>query len=162
MPGTPNKPRDLGKVKDVVTRLVSACGGIKSAAAVDGVRVGKTEMGRYTCDDQFKGSHFMPVDVVLALEAHCGAPIVTEYLAAEAGAVLLRIPREVTGKWLAEITRLTDERADVVRAICEALDGDGAIDAREAGRAIKEIDEDMAVLASLRARLADIRDLGAA
>lgn len=157
----PYKPTDPGRLIAAVTRLIVANGGELAASHVEGARVGKSEMQRYTDSDDFRNRH-MPVDIVAALERACGRPIVTEFLAAEAGAVLLPVPRAVTGEWLAEITRLTDENADVIREVCKSLDGDGEITAPEAGRIIAEIDEDIAVKAALRARLMKIRDGGAA
>lgn len=155
----PYKPRAAGSLKQATADLVDACGGLKPAAGA--ARVGRTALFRYTDDADEHADRYMPVDIVAALEARCGEPIVTEWLALEAGCVLMRLPAGAPESWVKTLSRLNDEHSDVIRSLCEALDNDGEIDAREAGAAIEEIDEDIRALGTLRAQLVRIRDGGA-
>lgn len=158
MSKSPYKPRQPASLKDAVSDLVTACGGAPRAADV--ARVGKGQLFRYTDDSEDNADRHMPVDVVRALEGLCGDPVVTRFLAAEAGAVLLMVgqrPVDLSGEWSVRLSTLAKETSDVFGKFALAL-ADGRIGRREAGEAIEEIDEAMAQLADLRAALRAIAD----
>lgn len=56
-------------------RLVEACGGLMEAAEV--CRIGKSQLGE--CQNPY-GEQFMPADVIVDLEAHCGQAIYSRAL----------------------------------------------------------------------------------
>lgn len=148
------KARSSGSLKQAVARLVELCGGLDAAA--DAAGVARATMFRYTDDTDEHASRGMPVHTVRALEKHCGEPAVTEFLAAELGAVLLRLPPgALPDAWAADLAAVMKETAEAVQVLAADL-ADGRVD--RPGAAIREIDEAMAVLAALRARLTAERD----
>lgn len=157
----PYKPRPAGSLKQATAGLVEACGGLAAAAGV--ARVGRTALFRYTDDSDDHADRYMPCDVLRALERQCGEPIVTRYLAAEAGAVLLMLPNAEAGGGIgAAASLLAKESADLFGAVTEAIDTRGKhgsdVSPGEARDIIKESDEAMAKLAQLRALAMTIRD----
>jgi hypothetical protein len=148
--GSSYKPRSPGTLKEAQDRLVNAAGGQKTAA--DWTRVSKSMLGRYT-DDAEPACH-MPVDVVRVLEARARTPIVTEFLAIEAGYALIPVldgAGDVAAQGLAPQTAACAKEASEVFARLAAMLADGRITPTEAGEAIKEIDEVLSAFASLRA-----------
>ncbi|GAB4368192.1 MAG: hypothetical protein Kow00114_27320 [Kiloniellaceae bacterium] len=152
MSKSPYKDRAPGRLKDAVCDLVTACGGAPRAADV--ARVGRAQLFRYGDDSEENAGRHMPVDVVRALEGLCGDPVVTRFLAAEAGAVLLQVPPAAPpgGDWSVRLSALAKETSDVFGRFAAAL-ADGRISPREAGETIEEIDQAMTRLAELRCAL---------
>ena len=154
MPKNPVKPRPSGSLEDAVTRLVVANGGFQRAAVM--TRVSDTQLLRYS-DPTMPDSH-APIDIVRALETACDDPIVTEALAAAAGCVLLRLDggaddRETLHRDVAAI----GERISAVFAqYAEAMANDGAVDRREAGRMLSEVDRALRALMHVRGHLYEI------
>lgn len=156
MANHPYKARPAGSLKDAATRLVNRCGGFK--ASVDPAGVSANTLFRYTDDSEDSLDRHMPVHVVRRLERACGEPVVTEFLAAEQGCALLRLPPAgLPDAWAEDLAVVMRESAEAVQQIAGDL-ADGKID--RAGEGIREIDEAIAVFVALRARLAAIRDGG--
>jgi len=143
------KPREYGTLKEAVARLVGRAGGLELGA--ERVRVGRSQLARYT-DPAEPGTH-MPVDIVLSLEAIAGDPIVTTHLAAAAGHALLPVMvRADAGTLARDIARIGREMAELMSEY-GASQADGAIDATEARRMLREIDEGFAALGTMRSHL---------
>ncbi|MBS0363698.1 MAG: hypothetical protein JSR98_20170 [Proteobacteria bacterium] len=123
--------------------LIEACGGLAEAAGV--CRVGKSQLSDY---QNPQGEGFMPADVMVALEAHCGQPIYSRAIAEanparEAGAGLLAeacdavelasgVQRrirlatsggELTPRLRAEIGRQAEGAREAMEALVEDLSG---------------------------------------
>ncbi len=110
------------------------------------------------------GDKFMPVDVVIDLEAVThgmpGHPHVTRYLCERAGGAFVALPEAApaTGDWHGMIAALIEESRDVTTRLLEAL-GDaktpGAVTATEirAGKMIDETNALIGVGVNLRAML---------
>ncbi|WP_299393229.1 phage regulatory CII family protein [Pelagibius sp.] len=151
------KDRNPASLKAAVSDLIESCGGGPRAADV--ARVGKASLFRYTDESEDNANYHMPADVIRALETHCGQPIVTRFLAAEAGAVLLTLPREggLDGDWSVRLAALAKDSSDIFAKFGEIL-ADGMITPREAGEVIQEVDKAMAHLGQIRAVMRSIAD----
>lgn len=149
----PYKERQPGSIKEAVATLVVACGG--QAEASNLCRVSRAHIARYTDDSTEHEFTHMPVDIVALLEAHCGDPIVTRYLAMRAGALLVQLhgPHdEPYSKLLAAIGR---ETGRFYAEACEAL-GSGAMTAKHAGRVMRDA---LKLAGAIAALIADLRKL---
>ena len=92
-----------------------------------------------------------PAHRVWQLESAARNPVVTQWLAAEAGCALLHLPPGgLPDAWADDLAVVMREVADVVRQVAGDL-ADGRID--RPGEAIREIDEAMGALAALRVRM---------
>ncbi len=136
--------------------LVDRCGGPNSAERIS--RVSQTQISRYGDLSEEHASYFAPLDVVLDLESHCDAPIVSEYLAETAGYVLVPMPKAKTPDSATLVARVSDmlrEVSDVSGGVAEAL-ADDRITRAEAKALHREVREAMQKLAELD------RDIGRA
>ena len=76
----------------------------------------------------------MPVDIVAGLERHCDKPIVTEWLAAEHGAVLLPMGTEPADETIPQdVAEIAEHASKLFHEFAMAY-GDGKIDGSEASR----------------------------
>lgn len=150
------KPRPAGTLKDAILALVERLGGAIRAGEI--AEVTKGQVQRWTDPDSDNAAVFPSAGKVRLLEAAAGEPVVTRFLAAEAGFVLVPASGEM-GPALPVLAALAaGEFGDVLRAIADGTAGDGALSPAEAGRVIKEIDEALAALAAARAFAAAARD----
>lgn len=148
MSKSPYKIRARGTLKEATQRLVTACGGLKAAA--EGTRVSTQSLFRYTDESEENRDRFVPVDIVRQLEARCGLPVVTEFLAHAAGVGLTQASGPVTaGDVAVQVATAAREAADVFAAAAVGL-ADGTVTAPEAGAMVGEIDEALAAFALLR------------
>lgn len=151
----PHREADYLALKGATRRLVEACGGVESAAAV--TRTGFQVLSKYGLP---KEAVFVPVDVVADLEADAGEPLVTRALAALAGHVLVPLPRGEPGKgrWYRHISEVAQDAAAVVQRLGEALEDDGDVSRTEArALALREhVRHAIAELATLDQALADL------
>ncbi|NMN56886.1 hypothetical protein FHT36_000764 [Xanthobacter sp. SG618] len=141
----PHREADYLALKGATRRLVEACGGLESAAAV--TRTGFQVLSKYGRPAE---PVFAPVDVVADLEADAGVPLVTRALAALCNHVLVPLPRPEagSGRWYRHISEVAQDAGAVVSRLGEALADDGevsraevrALDLRDhVRRAIKEL-----------------------
>lgn len=153
------KPRPAATAKDAAARLVEAAGGMTAAARVDGVRVSKTMLFKYTdADDPDHRDSHMPIDVVAALERATGEAHVAAYLAAATGHVLLKVRFDPADPALdVGMAKVGEGAARLFAEYAEALaagdDTPGRIDPAEAARMIRATDDLLAVLCHARGRL---------
>ena len=150
------KRRPEGSLKEATHELVEAAGGQYKAADLAGLS--QTMMVRYTDPDGRNAETTMPVAVVRTLEAHTQDPVLTRFLAAELGYILLKIPTAAgSGQLGAECAAMFAETADCAAEMCRALK-DNRISHAEAGRVINALDDVVEKAAAIRAVLVPIRD----
>lgn len=146
------KIRPAGSLKDAATRLIDAVGG--APRAENYVRVSKTQLARYT--DPGEVDTHMPLDVALVLEKVAGDPVITRYLAAEAGCGLIQ-PEAGAG----DVWRLTAATmrgtGEMIAKLIEA-EADGEITPQEAAVGLAEIDKLLGPLMALRAEFQSMRE----
>ncbi len=152
------KPREFGSLKEAVTALVALNGGIRDAARV--CRVQGASLFRYTDDGEENTDRHMPVDVVEALEADAGVPIVTEYLARKAHHQIIPIALEASQSDLnIDLAEAGREIARLFEDWAVAVANDGIIDRPEAKKLLGDNIELVRILmrmqADLAARIAD-------
>ena len=147
------KEREPASLKDAQTRLVEACGGQVAASAL--CRVGKSQIHRYTDESDEHQFDHMPVDIVLVLERACGDAIVTRYLAAVQGHVLVDLSEAAKHQpYPAVLSRIGQETGELFAEATRAL-ADGTLSASERPRVRAEALQLMGACAAL------LSDLGA-
>lgn len=148
------KPRPAGTLKGAITALADALGGHVRTAEI--AECSKGHVQRWTDPDGETAGTSPPVHKVRLMEAAAGDPIVTRFLAAEAGFAL--IPLNGAGaSTIAVLSALAaGGAADLWRATADAL-GDGVIDAREAGDIVRAADASLQAIGAVRARAAIAR-----
>jgi len=116
-------------LKSATRGLIRATGGLENARAV--TRVSVPHIARY--GDVKDMTAFMPIDVVLDIEAALGEPIITRELARLQGHVLLSLPavQGDDGPWGKEIGEIARECGDVLSAAGTAFAQGGVITADE-------------------------------
>ena len=146
-------PRLYGTLKEAVTGLVEAAGGIRRAAALS--RVEASQMHAYT--DPAQETRHMPVDIAVVLMMATGCRAVLDHLAGEAGCVVVDLPAGVATRadWAAHLARVAEKVAhtfaDGARFLSADSAGGEALDPRrEAPQLLKDVDEALAALAELR------------
>lgn len=149
------KPRPPGSLKSVLAEMVAQLGGLDRAGELIGRS--RTQVARFT--DPAEPEAFPTVDQVRTWEAALGKPLVTAFLALEAGALLLMMALGEDGEAAVDLAVIGQETAELFRVYGEAL-RDGAITRGEAGLMVKEIDDVAAALLTARAHLVEIRDAG--
>jgi hypothetical protein len=105
---------------------------------------------------------YMPADVVRALELHAQDPVVTRYLAAEAGCDLARIVHDGDAATIAEdMARLSQDFGRLFADGAKALAlGESGVTAPQAGVLTADIDDALSVLFAFRAALSRLRNEG--
>jgi hypothetical protein len=143
-------PREPGSLKDAEAALVKACGGLDRASAL--TRVKPTQMHRYTAPGE-PDCH-MPADVIAALELHCGAPIVTRFLALGTGSILVTVPGDrATGKsYLRTLAKIGRKTGVLSGDACDAL-ADGTLTGHERAAVRADAIETIAALSALLGEL---------
>jgi hypothetical protein len=141
-------------LKRATAEMIKGVGGLEAAAGF--CRVGKSvlhEAQSINCPDRF-----VAIDVVADLEPLArdreGWPHVTRALCHQMGGVFVLVPNRIAGRedLIGSVGRLAKEAADVTQTICAAV-ADGQIDGGEIAAARMQIEEAMAVLASLDRQL---------
>jgi hypothetical protein len=138
--------RDYQALKAATRQLVNAAGGTVAAAAV--TRGDHQSMSRY---GSAHPDRFMPIDVLADLESECEQPVMTRELARLSGHLLVPVPLVArTGSALGVITaKALKETSEVFVALADGM-GDGKLNAAEAAKIGREIDEALARLAGLK------------
>lgn len=155
-----HKRRPAGSLKEAQADLVEACDGAVRAAAL--VRVGRSQLHKYTDADEPNDVVHMPVDVVRVLERFAGAPHVSRFLAAEAGFVLEPVtpaPGAADERIAAQTVQVAASATELFGDASQALE-DGHVDPQEAGLIIRDIDALTRRTAELRAVAVTIRESG--
>lgn len=141
-------PADLYALKAAVRHALTLAGGGDRFALV--TRVNGPALSKYAdaCGDQF-----MPLDVAVDLDRDIGAQVVAEALAAAHGYRLTPADPATNGAPnLADVAKIMRESCDVADALTAAL-ADGRIGPAEARAIDREIEEAIAVLRGLQARV---------
>lgn len=148
------KPRPEGTLTEAVARLIEAVG-IKRAAELVGAS--PNSVRRWSDDDYREG---IAVHNVRLLELAARHPIVTEFLAFEAGCILLRdvAAHADRSTVAAGFARAGAEIAQMFAKLAEFLADDGRVSSAEAGALIREVDDVSRELMGARAVLQRIRD----
>jgi hypothetical protein len=141
--------RDYQALKAATRQLVNAAGGTVAAAAV--TRGDHQSMSRYGSAHPDNADRFMPIDVLADLESECEQPVMTRELARLSGHLLVPVPLVArTGSALGVITaKALKETSEVFVALADGM-GDGKLNAAEAAKIGREIDEALARLAGLK------------
>jgi hypothetical protein len=126
-------PREAGSFKEAQQALIEAVGGLDRAVDILADRVQRTQLARYTSDTDEHRLTNMPIDIVARLESACGDLIVTRWLAAHGGALLLQLPPGTPAPFVRELCTIGKETGAFYAAANEAL-ADGSMSPKEAGR----------------------------
>jgi hypothetical protein len=145
---TPYVQRPAGSLKEATSALVTAVGG--QARAADLVGSTQSVVQRYT--DPSAPDRSIPVAKVRILEAAARRPIITEFLAAEAGCLLLQPLLDIAGSPNADFATIGQEIGDLFATIHRAQ-SDGRIDPREAGQVINALDDAARAIMAARATM---------
>jgi hypothetical protein len=153
-------PTDDQRLKEATKALQKAAGGVESCAEITGL--GKSQHGNY---QNINSPDFIPVSRVRELEAvthgYPGHPQVTRELCKQAGGVFVSLPQFSGAAHDAlpgQVMALAKELGEVSAKISEGLAGDNALDAREIGAVLAELDDHDAASAALRHTLVHLRN----
>jgi hypothetical protein len=156
---TPYKPRPPGSLKAAASALITANGGARAVAGLLGTSESVVTRWGDPSDENL-GRH-MPVHRAVELEARCGEPHVTRFIAAEAGFLLLALPPAAAvpgcaGDWNTGIARTLEGSATLAGVLAADVADNGIIDTP--GLAIDRLDDLLALLGQVRQDLVAIRD----
>lgn len=144
-PRTFMKPRDPGTLKDAQAALIEACGGISKARC----RVKKSVLQTYADKDRPECN--MPADVIADLEAQCGEPIVTRFLALSANCFVERGADYPTDEPCSIVLgRLTEDTGRILSATAQDVH-DGRLTVANAETVLRQTDDMIVAIAELRA-----------
>lgn len=154
MSNTPGriKNRTPASLKDAYSQLVDACGGDVRAGNI--AQRSKSQIQRYT--DEAEPDQNMPIPVVLALEAACGEPFVTRYMAMATGHILLSTTPESDAPLAQDLAKVGKEMARLFEEVSVSLI-DGKIDDTEAARIEARAMDGVTALCSVVAETKKIR-----
>jgi hypothetical protein len=143
------KQRDYGSTKDIVGRLVDEAGGVKRAAHLLDCSAAHV----YAMCDPAREER-MSFDAARKLTEFCGATAAAEDLAALAHGVFM--PIEISDGDLPRIAAdKAHEHGRVTTQLFVAL-GDGHVCQREARELLKQVDNELRALMTLRAKLVSL------
>lgn len=145
------KIRRPGSLKEAEAELVQACGG--QSASAEFARVGKSQLARYTDDSGDNETVHMPADIVEVLERACGEPIVTRFLAAASGHVLIDCDPIALAKPYPVLLSAIGRDSGELFAECAKALADGTLRADERGRVKRELNQLLHAAACFRAEL---------
>jgi len=143
---------DYRRLKLAGRDLVAACGG-QSRAAEKVTRIGQQQLSKaLSLADEFS-EVFLPIDVVLDLEADCETPIVTRVLAELASHQVTPLP-ELTraASDVAALMAVVKEGSEAFAKISAAV-GDGTVTFGEWSEIEPEIDQLLTAGQALKARM---------
>lgn len=145
------KPGKPGSLKQACKRLVDCCGGLKVAAALWGCK--SQNVSRMLDDDHAQNPP--RVDQVALLEARCGQPIVSTFLAAQLNCVVEPITCR-SGEPLALVMgRITKETGEMLSAASLAVTA-GRLTPTNAANVLRETDDVVCALVELRAQCREV------
>ncbi len=122
------------------------------------VRVKEAHLQRYGSDEPDNAAYHAPVDIIATLETLAGEPLVTRLLADLSGHVLVKRPDAPATRGdlldlLAQKARESGELTAAAIACCGAVDAEPTARIAAARKAIKELDDVVAVSMAMRAEL---------
>ncbi|MGV3651811.1 MAG: phage regulatory CII family protein [Devosia sp.] len=140
---------DYQRIKAACRDLVHAAGGQSRAADI--ARVGQQHISRCVSASAENETLFLPLDVVIDLEAHAADPVVTREMAQLAGHILVPAPDVARcGIKLGLITaKALKEVGEAFATLGGYLD-DGTICKAEGAHVAREIDEAILMLTRLK------------
>jgi len=142
------KVRPGGTLKEAEARLIKTVG-VERAADLLGR--GRSQIYRYT--DPAEPDAHLGADQIRILEGAAGNPIVTGFLAAEAGCAVMDMRDDsVDGDVPRDVAAFADRSSALYAAWAQSL-SDGTLDPSEAGELVAKVDRVMGALAQLRAEL---------
>lgn len=136
--------------------MIKGVGGFQASEPF--CRLKKSSLQECTSLSDLHAERFIPIDVVAELEPlsreRDGWPHVTRWLCGLMGGVFVPVPQGIPGRedLIGSVGRLAKEAADVTQTICGAV-ADGDVNAAEIAAARIQIEEAMAVLATLDRQL---------
>lgn len=140
------KQRDRGTLNAAQAELIAACGG--PLAAAKKCSVGKSVLQAASDKDQEK--RFLSTRTVLELEAACGKPIVTEYLAGERACIVEPVQCKTRRPLALVMGNITSQTGELLSAA--ALDVQaGNLTQANAATILEETDDVICALVELRA-----------
>lgn len=145
------KRRTPASLKDAYSQLVDACGGDVRAANI--AQRSKSQIQRYT--DEAEPDQHMPAPVILSLEAACGEPFVTRFLALATSNVLLATESKKDDAPLAQ--DLAAVGREMARLGDSAAMADGQVDLPEAAQIEARAMDGVTALVSVIAETRRIR-----
>lgn len=139
-------------LKAAVRRSVSLAGGGDSVEYA--TRVDASSLSRYGSPKPEHEKNHCPVDVALDLDLEAGQPIITAAMASRQGFELVPIVSAgaMDVSWETKLCRMGQTRGELYGVIGAAL-MDGQFDADEAQRADAKIEEEIAQLRRIQARI---------
>ncbi len=129
--------------------LIKACGGLEEAS-----RACEESCRPYSAPHLSRAQNpgypdaYLPIDIVLCLEAYCGAPLVTAAMAE------VRPAGEVVGSLRDEVGDVIERGGDLFKAV-RAATADGRVDPREGAEIEAMLDEFFAELHQARQALGE-------
>lgn len=147
----PYKPRPPGSFKDAFAALVTRCGGQKAVAALLGCSA--QNVARMTDADFPKSSPRL--DQVILLEKHCGARIVSDWMAAEHGCVIEQMHTALHESLPIMLGRITSEMGELLSAAARDVQA-GTLTRTNAANILRETDGVVGAVLTLRAAARDM------
>lgn len=154
------KRRPPGTLKEATDQLIDAAGGQKKVADLFNWK--RQYLHEYSNDGD-DSNRTIPAGLARQIEAFLGNPILTRFLAAEAGCVLLPLPRAADGGQAgldcAVIAQRFGELMEAyAKALCARGQGGAAVTQAEAGRLVAEMHDLLEALAGPLSAMSAIRD----
>ncbi|SMF70647.1 phage regulatory CII family protein [Allosphingosinicella indica] len=147
-------PPELQAGKARSKSLIRAAGGQEAAAEV----TGKSQARMSSCGVP-NTADFLSIADVRSLEAvthgTAGHPLVTRWLASEAGYALVRLPGagQPETAWSQRAAKLLREGGDIISGIGAALENDNDVCGKEAAALLNEADELVAIAVEIQSAL---------
>lgn len=129
-------------------QLIKACGTLEEASRACEAECRPYSVPHLSRCQNAEQPDFLPIDIVMCLEAYCGQPIVTAAMAQA------RPAGDAVGCLRDEVTDFIERGGDLSRAVRAAF-GDGVIDPREGAEIGLMLDGAFADLHQARQALAD-------
>ena len=141
----PYKPRKPGSLKEACARLVERCGGQTAAAGLLGCK--QQHVARMTDEEHPKT--LMSVPQILRLQKHCGARIVTDFMAAEQDSIVEPVHCDGHQPLAMVMGKITSETGELLSAAAQAL-AHGSLTRAHAATVLRETDDVIGPLVTLR------------
>ena len=154
------KRRPPGTLKEATDQLIDAAGGQKKVADLFNWK--RQYLHEYSNDGD-DSNRTIPAGLARQIEAFLGDPILTRFLAAEAGCVLLPLPKaSASGRIGVDFALLAQRFGELAAEYGRALDMRGAggagVTPAEAGRLVAEMHDFLEALAGPLAEMSARRD----